>query len=338
MFFLTLTFMTTIDEILNPKTPFEGELLLQHLENPFFFLFPEFYEGEKAKLAEAALYVSKEIYLYLFEYFKRNYESAESKVEIPKGLSLEQFFLSSIEKKGFPSKTPEQLKLEVEGLSYNNKLLQFFKEYFFPGVLDSTGIVFDEYFYSNLLQKVPSKESGKNYELVSLFRRMYAIKMPQRLYEFLLNTGSFNPPSNKKAILVPIISTQLFYTDSDYNIALIKKDGDSDKYFFLANLGFYIYEDTIVVNQIQGRKLDDVVYEKYAEAMKNIEWSKVLLGTIVNIAEEFKLKLKVISAQNHILTKIPGHLSYRRAGMIYNATAKALGFKKDIDGNYILSF
>ena len=330
--------MTTIDELLNPKTPFEGELLLQHLKNPFFFLVPEFYEGEKAKLAEAALYVSKELYLYLFEYFKRNYESAIYKAKNPKRyINLESFFLHSIKEKGFPSKTPEQLKLEVEGLSYNNKLLQFFKEYFFPGVLDSTGIVFDEYFYSNLLQKFSSKESGKNYELVSLFRRMYAIKMPQGLYEFLLNTGSFNPPSNKKDILVPIISTKHFYTDSDYNIILVY-GLTSGNPLFLANLGFYIHEDTIVVNQIQGKKFDGVVYEEHTRAMKNIKWSKVLLGTMVNIAEEFKLKLKVISAQNHILTKIPGHLSYRRAGMIYNATAKALGFKKDVDGNYILSF
>ena len=331
--------MTTIDEILNPKTDFEGALLLQHLENPFFFLSPEFYEGEKARLAEASLYVSKKIYFYLFDYFKKNYESAINKAKSHKKyINLESFFLHSIKEKGFPSKTPEQLKLEVEGLSSNNKLLQFFKEYFFPGVLDSTGIIFDKSFYSNLLQEFSSKESRENYSLISLFRRMYAIEMPQGLYEFLLNTGSLNPPSNKKDILVPIISTEHFYTDSDYNIALTKKDGDSDKYFFLANLGFYIYEDTIIVNQIQGRKFDGVVYEKYVKAMKNIEWSKVLLGTIVNIAEEFKLKLKVISAQNHVLTKIPGHLSYRRAGMIYNATAKALGFKKDADGNYILSF
>ncbi len=309
--------------------------------------FPEFHEGEKAKLAKAALILAHQIHYF----FNRDFEEVY-KFRNPRVVSefIKAHILYGLYDSLPPAKTPFQLESSL--LPFSNSFSEFFYNTFFlDGLKKNISDTFNGKFYSDLLEKF-SSNSSDNYEIQVVFRKLGHDILPSDIIKRFFG-DEYTVAISEEERLVPIISTAFFSTDSDYTIVLRSVDGE--KPFFLGQLGFYIYEDALVVNQIQGisvgsayRILNNGTFDKanpyrqfrrkYSEAMKNIKWSKVLLGTIVNIAEEFKLKLKVISAQNHILTKIPGHLSYGRAGMIYNATAKALGFKKDVDGNYILSF
>jgi len=114
------------------------------------------------------------------------------------------------------------------------------------------------------------------------------------------------------------------YFDTKFNFCLTY-DGQ-----LIASVGFDAAQDRMYIWQIQGIRGN-------RDKLKPIKWERALASYAVQWAEKHGIpEVSIVSVDNNKWANMHGHLDKKHGKMIYDVTAKRIGFRdKDADGNYI---
>lgn len=114
------------------------------------------------------------------------------------------------------------------------------------------------------------------------------------------------------------------YFDSKFNFCLTY-DGQ-----LIASVGFDACQGRMFIRQIQGIKGN-------RDRLQPIKWERALVSYAVEWAEKYGIpEVAIVSVDNHEWAEGTGHLDREQGKMLYDVTARRLGFReRDADGNYI---